>query len=71
MSELEKEFLEFIDDDGYILILYNMTQDLVQDEQNPKKQQLYNMIVGSSFALYHAIQMYKENTNGKSIKYRS
>lgn len=72
-EELEKQFNEYIDgDDSYILVLFNMAQDLVQYKQKePENARALNMIVGSAFALYHALQTYKEIENGKGIKHRS
>lgn len=69
-KSLEAEFLEFIEDDAFALVVFNMAQDLVQ-ESKEKEAQALNMVVGSSFALYHAIQNYKEIKNGKSIKHGS
>ena len=69
-KSLEAEFLEFIEDDAFALVVFNMAQDLVQESKD-KEAQALNMIVGSSFALYHAIQNYKEIKNGKSIKHGS
>lgn len=67
---LNEQFSEFIEDEGYLLILYNMAQDLVQDSDG-KQAAALNIIVGTSFALLHAIRNYKEIKNGKSIKHRS
>lgn len=71
MSNLEKEFKEFIDtDDAYIMVIFNIAQELVQEKEG-KEAQALNMIVGSSFALLNAIQNYKEIKNGKSIEHSS
>ena len=61
---------ELLEDDGLILAIFSEAQELVQENENEKEMQALNMIVGSSFALFHAIQHYKEIKNGKSIKYR-
>lgn len=65
-DELETDFHEILEDDSMILVIFNMAQELVQ-ESTGKNAQALNMIVGSSFALYHAIQNYKEIKNGKSV----
>ena len=63
-NELETEFSELIDDDdAFVLLVFNMSQELVQ-EKSGKEAEALNMIVGSSFALYHAINHYKEVKNG-------
>lgn len=71
-SELEKEFEEAISEDALVLMIFSMAQDLVQTKkENAKDLKALNMIVGASFALYHAIEYYKEVKHGKSIKYSS
>lgn len=71
MDELEAEFKEAISEDGLILVIFNMAQELVQ-EKSGKEAQALNIVVGSSFALLHAIQNYREvKENGKSINNRS
>ena len=70
MSKLEKEFQEFIEDDAFVSVVFSMAQDLVQDPTlEADEAQALNIIVGSSFALVHAINNYKEIKNGKSINY--
>lgn len=67
---LDEQFNDLIQDEGYLLVMYNMAQDLVQECEDKRATQL-NIIVGTSFALLHAIRNYKEINNGKSIKHRS
>jgi hypothetical protein len=68
----DAELQEIIEDDALISIVFNMAQELVQ-EQDPrlKEVQALNIIVGSSFALLHAIQNYKEIKNEQNSNYRS
>ena len=66
-NELETEFQEVIEDGGFALLVFNMAQDLVQ-EKDGKEAQALNMMVGASFALYHAIRYYQEVKNGKSVR---
>lgn len=71
-NELEKEFKEIIQEDGLILVIFNMAQELVQiKEPETKEAQALNIITGSAFALLYAIKNYKEIKNGKSISNRS
>lgn len=69
MTDLKAEFEEVIEDASPLLI-FNMAQDLVQDAEG-KEAQALNLIVGSSFALCHALNYYKEVTDGKSVKHSS
>lgn len=72
-SELEKEFQELIkEDDALISIIFNLAQELVQEQDpNLKEVQALNIIVGSSFALLHAINNYKEIKNEQGNNYCS
>ena len=68
-EELETEFQEILSEDGLILLMFNMAQDLVQVKDPESKEcQALNIIVGNAFALFHAIKNYKEIKNGKSIR---
>ena len=69
MKQLKAEFNELVEDnDALVLVLFNMAQDLVQDVEDTKEAEALNIITGSAFALYHALQHYKEVKNGKSVK---
>lgn len=71
--DLSKELDEILDTDmcAALMIMFNMAQDLVQEKEG-KEAQALNILVGSSFALMHAIDNYKEiKKNGKSIKHSS
>lgn len=65
--KIEKELKELLDDDSYVLIIFNLAQEIVQTCENQKEAEALNIITGSSFALYHAIQHYKEVKYGKSV----
>ena len=69
-KKLIKEFDNAIENEGQILLIFSMAQDLVQDLHDGKEQQALNIITGASFALLHAIRNYKEIKNG-DIGYRS
>lgn len=72
MSNLEKDFNEVIEDEGQVMIIFSIAQELVQNKDPELKEtQALNIIVGNSFALLHAIRNYKEIKNGKSIGYCS
>lgn len=72
MNKIEKDFEEILEEDGMIQVIFQISQELVQDtDQISEESRILNIIVGSSFSLWQAIQRYKEIKNGKSIDYRS
>lgn len=72
MNKIEKDFEEILEEDGMIQVIFEISQELVQDiDQISEESRILNIIVGSSFSLWQAIQRYKEIKNGKSIGYRS
>jgi hypothetical protein len=60
---------ELLEEDGLILAIFSTAQDMVQELDGGEVARLLNIITGSSFALFQAIQSYKEIKNGKSIKH--
>ena len=65
--DLKTEFNDLLKNDGYILILYNVAQQLSDECKDDKQLMALNMITGNAFSLYNALQHYKEIKNGKSI----
>lgn len=72
-EQYQRDFDRYLnEDEGLVSIIFDMAQTLVQDaEPENKETQALNIIVGSSFALLHAIKNYKEIRNGENIDYRS
>ena len=72
-EQYQQDFDRYLnEDEGLVTIIFDMAQTLVQDaEPDSKETQALNIIVGSSFALLHAIKNYKEIRNGEDINHRS
>lgn len=71
MKDEEKLLAELINDETEVLMIFNLSQELVQTCENKDEAQALNIMTGSSFALLHAIKRYKEVKDGKGFSDRA
>lgn len=71
LEDVQEEFDALLKEDGIILLMFEMSQELQElPETKDSEKQMLSIIMGNSFALLNAINIYKEiRKNGKSVKH--